>query len=129
MSLTLNQFLLLVIAFAAVIAVTFLVSLFRQLRKTAKEGEKTLAEIRELARNFKETEKKIDSGIQDFSETLQAAKKSLLNISEAAWILSTRILKPSSKYWPFIWPALRFGWRILKRKKEDKNGKQRFRSG
>ena len=46
MPLTLNQVLFLVLTFAAVIVAVVLVRLFSQLRRTAIEGEKTLAEMR-----------------------------------------------------------------------------------
>jgi predicted PurR-regulated permease PerM len=118
MSLTLNQFLFLVITIVVVVAVTFLVTLIAQLRKTAKEGEKALKEIRDLAKNFKETDKKIREKMDDLSGTLEAAKKSAVGISEIVGI------QPSSKYWPMLLPLLRFGWRQIRKKKrkEEKNG-------
>ncbi len=124
MSLTLNQFLFLVITIVAVIAVTFLVTLIAQLRKTAKEGEKALKEIGELAKNFKETDKKIREKMDDLSGTLEAAKKSAVGISEIIGYMITKVIRPSSKYWPMFLPLLRFGWRQIKKKKkkEEKNG-------
>ena len=125
MSLTLNQFLLLVITIAVVVAVTFLVILFAQLRKTAKEGEKTLRELRALVQNLKETNIKVNNKIDDLGEIVEASKNTVVSLSEIAWFLTTKIIKPSSKYWPFLFPFIRLGWRHLKKKKqkEDKNGK------
>lgn len=123
MSLTLNQFLFLVITIAIVVAVTFLVMLIVQLRKTAREGEKTLNEIRELAKNLKETERNVNAKIDDLGSVLEATKKTAVGISEIAWFLTTKIVKPSSKYWPFLFPFIRFGWRQIKKRKEKKNGK------
>jgi uncharacterized membrane protein (DUF106 family) len=125
MSLTLNQFLFLVITIAIVVAVTFLVALIAQLRKTAKEGEETLKEIRELAKNFKETDKKINEKMDDLRVTLEATKKSAVGISEIVGFMTTKIIRPSSKYWPMLFPILRFGWRQIKKKKrkEEKNGR------
>ena len=124
MSLTLNQFLFLVITIAIVVAVSFLVSMIIQLRKTAKEGEKTLKEIRELARNLTETNKKVNEKMDDFRVTLEAAKKSAVGISEIVGFTTAKIIRPSSKYWPMLFPILRFGWRQLRKKKrkEEKNG-------
>ena len=124
MSLTLNQFLFLVITIVVVIAVTFLVTLIAQIRKTAKEGEKVLKEIRELAKNFKETDKKIREKMDDLSGTLEAAKKSAVGISEIIGYMTAKVIQPSSKYWPMLMPLLRFGWRQIKKKKkkEEKNG-------
>ena len=123
MSLTLNQFLFLVITIAVVAAVTFLVTLFVQLRKTAKEGEKTLVELRELINNLKQTEQKVNARVDDLGDVFKATKKTAASISEITWFLATKAIKPSSKYWPFLFPLIRLGWRRLKKRKEDKNGK------
>lgn len=125
MSLTLNQFLFLVITIAVLVAVTFLVSLIIQLRSTAKEGEKTLKEIRELARNLTETDKKVNEKMDDLRVTLEAAKKSAVGISEIVGFTTAKIIRPSSKYWPMLFPILRFGWRQIRKKKqkEEKNGR------
>ncbi len=125
MPLTLNQFLLLVITIAAVVAVTFLVTLFVQLRKTAKQGEETLRELRALVQNLKETNIKVNNKIDDLGEIVEASKNTVVSLSEIAFFLSTKIIKPSSKYWPFLFPFIRLGWRHLRKKKqkEDKNGK------
>ena len=124
MSLTLNQFLFLVITIAVVVFVTFLVSLILQLRRTAKEGEDTLVEIRELVRNLRETDKILKEKMDDISLTIEATKKTALGLSEITWFLTSKILRPSSKYWPLLFPLLRFGWRQIKKKrKERKNGR------
>lgn len=125
MSLTLNQFLFLVITIAVLVAVTFLVSLIIQLRSTAKEGEKTLKEIRELAKNLTETDKKVNEKMDDLRVTLEAAKKSAVGISEIVGFTTAKIIRPSSKYWPMLFPILRFGWRQIRKKKqkEEKNGR------
>jgi predicted PurR-regulated permease PerM len=123
MPLTLTQFLLLVITLAVVVGVTFLVTLMIQLRRTLKEGEKTLAEIRELAKNLQDTNQKVQTKIDDFGEMITASKKTVIGLSEITWFLTTKIIRPSSKYWPLLFPLLRFGWRRLKKRKEDKNGK------
>ena len=125
MSLTLNQFLFLVITIIIVVAGTFLVTLIAQLRKTAKEAEKTLKELRGLAENLKETDKKVKEKMDDLSVTLAAAKKSAIGISEIVGFITAKIIRPSSKDWPMLFPILRFGWRPIKKKKrkEEKNGK------
>ncbi len=123
MPLTLTQFLLLVITLAVVVGVTFLITLLIQLRRTLKEGEKTLAEITELAKHLQDTNQKVQAKIDDFGEMITASKKTVIGFSEITWFLTTKILRPSSKYWPLLFPLLRFGWRQLKKRKEDKNGK------
>lgn len=121
MPLTLNQFLLLVLTIAAVIAVTYLVGLVRQLRKTAKEAEKTLSEIRLLVEEARETSRSVQSKIEDAGELIRASKKAAVSLSEIAWFVSMKILRPSSKYWPFLFPLFRLGWRQAKKLKEEKN--------
>ncbi|MFC2168283.1 hypothetical protein ACFLRW_04795 [Acidobacteriota bacterium] len=123
MELTLDQFLLLVITIAVVIAVTFLVTLFLQLRRTAKEGEKTLGEIRSLVKNLTLASQKAVEKIDDIEETLQSAKKTAGQLSEITWFLSSKIIKPSSKYWPIVIPFFRLGWRQWKKRKENQHVK------
>jgi hypothetical protein len=122
MTLTLNQFLLLVLTMAAVVAVTYLALFLHQMRKTAREGSATLMEIRELVRNLNETNRKVNQDLDEVGEFLEASKKTAVHLSEAAFFVTTRIIKPGSKYMPFLFPLMRFGWRLLKKnKKEDKN--------
>jgi len=122
MPLTLNQFLLLVITIAFVVAVTFLVNLLRQLRKTAREAEETLIEVKMLVGEARETSRSVQSKIEDVGELIQASKKTAVSISEIAWFVTTKILRPSSRYWPFLFPLIRLGWRQAKKFKEEKNG-------
>ncbi len=112
MPLTLNQFLFLVLTFAAVVAVTFLVIFLVQLRRTAAEGERTLSEIRKLAENLNE----LSGAVKDKIENLG-------QIMEASVFLTARLLKPASKYWPFVYPLVRFLWKQRQKRKEKKNGK------
>ena len=123
MVLTLDQFLLLVLTIAAVVAVTYIIIFLHQMRKTAREGSAALMEIRELAKNLNETNRKVNQELDDVGEFIDASKKTAVNLSEAAFFVTTKIVKPGSKYMPFLFPLIRFGWRLLKKKKkkEDKN--------
>jgi hypothetical protein len=123
MSLTLNQFLLLVLTFAAVVAATFLVMFLVQLRKTTKEAEKTLIEARALVSTLNTTSQQINAKIENLGEVVDASKKAAVAVSEASMLLSTRFVRPASKYWPILFPLIRVGLRLLKKKKEDKNGR------
>jgi len=123
MALTLNQFLLLVITIAVVVAVTFLAFFLAQVRRTAREGEETLIEIKSLVRNLEETSRKVNKNLDGFNEILVSSKKVVIGLSEISWFLSAKVIKPSSKYWPLLFPLLRVGWRQLKKRKEGKNVK------
>jgi type VI protein secretion system component VasK len=121
MPLTLNQFLWLVITIAVVVATTFLVILFRQLRRTAQEAEKTLIEFKMLVEEARETSRSVQVKLEDVGELVQATKKTAVSISEIAWFMTMKILRPGSKYWPFLFPLIRLGWRQAKKLKEEKN--------
>ena len=121
MSLTLNQFLFLVITIAVVVAVTYLVMLLIQLKKTAKEGERTLFEINALAKRLQDTSEKINGKLNDVDEIVDATKKTAIGLAEASTFMVTKIIRPSSRYWPFLFPLMRLGLRVLKKKKEAKN--------
>jgi len=123
MALTLNQFLLLVITIAVVVAVTFLAFFLAQVRRTAREGEETLIEIKSLVRTLEETSRKVNKNLDGFNEILVSSKKAVIGLSEISWFLSAKVIKPSSKYWPLLFPLLRVGWRQLKKRKEGKNVK------
>jgi hypothetical protein len=123
MSLTLNQFLFLVITISIVVAVTYLVLLMIQLRKTAKEGERTLLEINALVKRLQDTTAKIDGKVDDMGEIVQATKKTAIGLAEASTFLVYRVVRPAFRYWPFLFPLVRLGLRILKKKKEAKNGR------
>jgi len=123
MPLTLNQFLFLVITFAVVILAIYLVRLLAQLRRTAAEGEKTLAEMRVLARNLSELDLLVKEKVEDLGKTLEASKKAAVNLSEASFLVTSRIIRPSSKYLPFLIPLARFVWRQVKKRKEKQHGK------
>jgi type VI protein secretion system component VasK len=121
MPLTLNQFLWLVITIAVVVATTFLVILLRQLRRTAQEAEKTLIEFKMLVEEARETSRSVQVKLEDVGELVQATKKTAVSISEITWFMTTKILRPGSKYWPFLFPLIRLGWRQAKKLKEEKN--------
>jgi predicted PurR-regulated permease PerM len=123
MSLTLNQFLFLVITIAVVVAVTYLVMLLTQLKKTAKEGERTLFELNALVKRLQDTSEKINVKMDDVDEIVTATKKTAMGFAEASTFLVTKIIRPYSRYWPFLFPLMRLGLRVLKKKKEAKNGR------
>jgi hypothetical protein len=121
MPLTLNQFLWLVLTIAAVVASVFLVRFLIQLRRTALEAEETLVEVKALAEELKKTSLNVQSKMDDIDEIVQSSKKIAVNVSEIAWFLTVRILRPRGKYWALLFPLARLGWRQAKKFKEGKN--------
>ena len=118
MLLTLNQTLFLVISLAFVVAVVFLVLFLVQIRRTAREGERTLVELREVAEGLKGIEQKVNSRIDDVGEILESSKKTVAGHSKASLFLTMNVVRPASKYLLILYPLLRLGWRQLKKKGE-----------
>ena len=122
MALTLNQVLAIILTAAAVVVVTFLVLFLIQLRKTAREGEKTLIKAQEAMDQMKVIEAKIDSSLDNVGEVLAVSKKAVVGLSEVSLFLTSKIIRPSAKYWPLLIPLARLGLVQWKKRKEKKDG-------
>jgi hypothetical protein len=122
MTLTLNQVLGIILTVAAVVAVTFLALFLNQLRRTAREGEKTLAKAQEMMDGLKEIEAKINASLDNVGEVLTTSKKALTGLSEITFFLTSKVIRPSAKYWPFLFPLVRLGLQQMKKRKEKKDG-------
>ncbi len=120
MLLTLNQTLFLVLTAAALVVVVFLVLFLVQLRRTARQGEQTLAEVADLAASLKELERKINARIDDVGELLESSKKTAAGLAEASLFLTTKVVRPAARYWPILFPLLRMGWNQVKKLKKRK---------
>jgi len=118
MPLTLNQILFLILTVAAVVAVAFLVRFLIQIRRTAQEGERALGEFRKLAENLNELDLMVKEKLDDLGQTLEATKRVALNLSEVTAFLTTKLVRPVSKYWSVIFPVLGLFWRQMKKRKE-----------
>jgi len=121
MILTLNQVLFLILTVAAVVAVIFLVLFLIQIRKTALEGQRTLAELREVAEGVKDIEVKVNARMDDLGQIIDASKKTVAGLSAATAFLTTRVVRPASRFWPFLFPLLGLVRRHLKNRKEKRN--------
>ena|SRR4030042_3642521 len=122
MLLTLNQVLGIILTVAAVVAVTFLALFLNQLRRTAREGEKTLAKAQELMDGLKEIEAKVNASLDNVGEVLATSKKAVTGLSEITFFLTSKVIRPSARYWPFLFPLIRLGLQQMKKRKEKKDG-------
>jgi hypothetical protein len=100
----------------------FLVRFLAELRRAAVEGEKTLVEVRKLVENLNELDTIVKDKIVALGEIMEASKKTAVQLSEASILLTTRILKPTSRYWPVIYPLAMYFWKKIRKRKEKKNG-------
>jgi hypothetical protein len=122
MTLTLNQVLGIILTVAAVVAVTFLALFLNQLRRTAREGEKTLAKAQEMMDGLKEIEAKINASLDNVGEVLATSKKAVTGLSEIMFFFTSKVIRPSAKFWPFLFPLVRLGLQRMKKRKEKKDG-------
>ncbi|MGQ9471867.1 MAG: hypothetical protein ACUVR0_09285 [Candidatus Aminicenantales bacterium] len=122
MPLTLNQFLWLVITLTIVVVATWLIFFLRQLKATAEEGQKALAELRRALEEFHEVEVLIKEKVETMADTLESSRKVAASLAEILGFLAARVARPASRYWPFIFPLLQFIWRQKKKKKERIHG-------
>jgi len=118
MSMTLNQFLFLILTLAAVVAVVFLVRFLIQVRRTAQEGERTLTEFRKLAESLTELDLMVKERLEDLGQTLEASKRVALNLTAVTGFMTTRLFRPATRYWPVLLPVVSFLWRRMKKRKE-----------
>lgn len=117
MPLTLAQVLSIILTVAAVVAVVFLVQLFIQLRKTAAEAEKTMIEVRALAKNMSELEIVVRERVSEMGDTIKVARKAALGLSEASLLVTSRMLP--GKFLPLLFPVARFVMKSIKKNKEQ----------
>ena len=122
MTLTLNQVLGIILTVAAVVAVTFLAMFLSQLRRTAREAQRTLAKAQEMMDGLKEIEAKINLSLDNVGQVLATSKKAVTGLSEITLFLTSKVIRPSARYWPFLFPLLSFGLQQLKKRKEKKDG-------
>jgi hypothetical protein len=122
MTLTLNQVLFIILTVAAVVVATLLALFLGQLRKTAREGEKTLVKAQEAMEGLKVIEAKLNASLDDAGEVLKASKKAAAGLSEISFFLASKVVRPSARYWPILFPLVRLGLQQMKKRKEKKDG-------
>jgi hypothetical protein len=122
MALTLDQVLFIILTVAAVVVATVLTLFLLQLRRTAREGERTLAKAQEAMEGLRVIEAKLNASLDDVGEVLKTSKKAAAGLSEITFFLATKVVRPSAKYWPFLLPLVRLGLQQMKRRKEKKDG-------
>lgn len=118
MTLTLNQVLGIILTVAAVVAVVFLTLFLNQLRRTAKEGERTLVKAQATMEGLQVIEAKLNANLDNVGQVLAASKKAVTGISEVTLYLTSNVIRPTAKYWPFVLPLVRLGLQQWKKRKE-----------
>ncbi len=123
MLLTFNQTLFLILTVAAVVIAVFLILFLIQLRRTVREAEKSFQQLQVTLDKLKKIEDKLDLRLDETGKVIESAKKTVSGLSELSLFLTTRVIRPASRYWPVLFPLVRFGWQMIKKRKEKKNGR------
>ncbi len=121
MLLTFNQVLYLLLTVAAVIVAVVLTMLLLQLRRTAREAEKSFQELQVVLHRFEKIEEKLELRLDEAGEIVNSTRKAVSGLGELSLFLTTNVVRPASRFWPVLFPLLRFGWQLMKKRKEKKN--------
>lgn len=123
MLLTFNQTLFLILTVAAVVIAVFLILFLIQLRRTVREAEKSFQQLQVTLDKLQKIEDKLDQRLDETGKVIESARKTVSGLSELSLFLTTRVIRPASRYWPVLFPLVRFGWQMIKKRKEKKNGR------
>jgi uncharacterized protein YoxC len=121
MLLTFNQVLYLLLTVAAVVVAVVLALFLLQLKRTAREAEKSFQELQIVLNKFEQIEDKLDKRLEEVGEIVSSTKKAVSGLGELSLFLTTNVVRPASRFWPVLFPLLRFGWQLMKKRKEKKN--------
>ncbi|HEK85914.1 MAG TPA: DUF948 domain-containing protein [Candidatus Aminicenantes bacterium] len=121
MLLTFNQVLFLILTVLSAVLVTFLIIFLIRLSRTAREAEKSFQELQIILHKMERIEDKLDRRLDDAGEIIDSTKKTFSGLSELSFFLTSKVIRPASKYWPILFPLIRLGWQFTKKRKEKKN--------
>jgi uncharacterized membrane protein YhiD involved in acid resistance len=121
MLLTFNQVLYLILTVAAAVLVTYIVIFLNQLKRTFKEAEKAIQELHVNLKKLESIEDKLNRHLDEAGNIINSTKKTISGLSELSLFMTTRVIRPASRYWPILFPMLRFSWQLMKKRKEKKN--------
>jgi hypothetical protein len=121
MLLTFNQVLYLILTVAAAVLVAFVAFFLVQLRRTVKEAEKAFQELQINLQKLERIEDKLDRSLDEAGVIIKSTKQTVSGLSELSMFMTTRLIRPASRYWPVLFPLLRFSWQLMKKRKEKKN--------
>jgi hypothetical protein len=93
---------LIVLTAAAVVAVVFLVRFSIQLRKTAGEAEKTLAEVRVLVKHLSELDLEVKARLEELGDKPGVFRKAAVDLSTTAMLVTSKLLPAPAKYLPLV---------------------------
>jgi len=104
----------LILAFGFSILVLTLVPAISQLKSLLADLEKTSFEIRELSREFRKLSTSVEEKLDKADVVLDVSKRTVENAGEALHFLNQNLFSRSASLFALV-PAIRFGWKMVKK--------------
>lgn len=96
-----------------------LVPTLNQLRSLLIDLEKTSFEARELTKKLHEVSEKVDNDLEKVNSIIDSTRESVGTVSDSLKLINKSFLKQSAGILAFF-PALRYGWKFVKKMKGGK---------
>ncbi len=97
-----------------------LVPALNQLKSLLTDLEKTSSEARELTRKLQDVSEKVDDDLLKINSIIDSTRESVGSVSHSLKFLNKNFVKHSAGLLAFF-PALKLGWRFMKKRKGGKN--------
>lgn len=101
------------------VLVLSLVPAINQLRMLMKNLEQTSDEVRELVVKLKDVTEKVDNNVEKFDSIVDSSKKAVDVVSNSVNFLNRNLLKNSASLVAIL-PAIKLGWRLMRKIKGGK---------
>jgi len=97
-----------------------LVPTLNQLKSLLVDLEKTSYEARELTKKLQDVSEKVDEDLLKINSIIDVTKDSVGKVSESLKFLNKNMVRQSAGLLAFF-PALRLGWKFIKKRKGGNN--------
>lgn len=97
-----------------------LVPTLNQLRSLLVDLEKTSYEARELTKKLQDVSEKVDEDLSKINSIIDTTRESVGSVSNSLKFLNKNLIKQSAGLLAFF-PALKLGWKFMKKRKGGKN--------
>ena len=102
------------------LVVISLVPALNQLKSLLADLEKTSYEARKLTIKLQDVSEKVDDDLAKINSIINTTRESVGSVSNSLKFLNKNLLKQSAGFLAFI-PALKLGWKFVKKRKGGKN--------
>ncbi|MCK5223067.1 MAG: DUF948 domain-containing protein [Candidatus Aminicenantes bacterium] len=102
------------------LVVISLVPALNQLKSLLADLEKTSYEARKLTIKLQDVSEKVDDDLAKINSIIDTTRESVGSVSNSLKFLNKNLLKQSAGFLAFI-PALKLGWKFVKKRKGGKN--------